>query len=171
MSGADPAPMAHRNPRPADELIDVARLLVFVQGMVGFVAAFEVGVVAVATGGLLLPAFLLTAVGAVATLALASGIRRRRRRARTAVVTLQVFWLIGAAIDLLLAVFLARRGLEIVPLLTRIVLPVALFRVLRRPHVRAAFGAKPSRRRRRAARVQARKEEVERDAEPIGAPA
>lgn len=161
--------MAHRSPRPADELIEVARILVFVQGMVALVAAFEVGVVAAATGGLLLPAFLLTALGAIATLALASGIRRRRRRARTAVVTIQVFWLIGAGIDLLLAVFLARRGLEIVPLLTRIVLPIALFRILRRPHVRAVFGAKPGRRARRAARRLADKEPTEDDTELVGA--
>jgi hypothetical protein len=144
--------MTAKPTRSTDELIDLVRVLILVQGVVGFVATIEVGIVAAATGGLVLPSFLLTALGAGLTLGLVVGIRRRNRRARTAAITLQVLWLLGATIDLLLAAFLARRGLEIVPTLTRIVLPIAVFRILRHPRVRSAFGARPSRRQRRQVR-------------------
>ena len=95
-------------------------------------------------------------------LALLIGIRRRWRRARTVTVSLQVLWLVGATLDLLLAAFLARRGLELVPTLTRIVLPFALFRIMRKPQVREAFGARPSRRNRRKARRSAAGEPADR---------
>ena len=135
--------------RPAGELIELTALLVFVQGLVAFVATVEIGIVTAAMGGLTLAAFVLTGLAAVVTLALPRGLRRRSRRARTTVVVLQVLWLVSAAVDLLLAIVLARRGLEPVPTITRIVIPIVVFRILRRPQVRAAFGVKPSRRDRR----------------------
>ena len=143
-------------PRPAEGLLEIAGVLLLVQGAVAFVASVEVGVMAAATAGLLLPAFLMTFGAAVITLLLAAGIRRRSRRARKIAVVFQVLWLIAAAVDLLLAIFLAQRGLEIVPLLTRIVLPYSIFRILRRPQVRREFDLGPTRRqRRKTARLEA----------------
>jgi hypothetical protein len=141
--------MNRKRLRPADELIDLAAVLVFVQGMVALVATVEIGIVTAAMGGLTMAAFVLTGLATVVTLVLPRGLRRRSRRARKTVVVLQSLWLVSAAIDLLLAIFLARRGLEPVPTITRIVIPIAVFRILRRAQVRAAFGVKPSRRDRR----------------------
>lgn len=148
--------METRTTHPADELIEIARVLLLIQGAVAFVAMVEVAIVTAATAGSTLVSAVLTAAAAIGTLLLSAQIRRRSRRARRVAVVLQVLWLIGATIDLLLAVFLAKRGLELVPILTRIVLPTALFRLLRRPQVREAFGLGPTRRRRRrAARAEA----------------
>ncbi len=141
--------MKRTRQRPADELIELAAVLVFVQGVVALVATIEVGIVTAAMGGLTLVAFVLTGMGAMLTLLMPRGLRRRSRRARRTVVVLQILWLISATIDVLLALLLARRGLEPVPTLTRIVLPISLWRLLRRPQVRAAFGVKPARRQRR----------------------
>ena len=141
--------MSSRRLRPADELIDLAAILVFVQGLVAFVAAIEIGIVTAAMGGITVASFALTGLAAIVTLALPRGLRRRSRRARKTVVVLQVLWLFSATVDLLLALFLARRGLEPVPTITRIIIPIVVFRILRRPQVRPVFGVKPSRRERR----------------------
>ena len=162
IAGTEARHMTSKPTPSADDLIDVASVLLLIQGAVAFVAMVEVGIVAAATGGLVLPSCLLTALGAGLTLALLIGIRRRWRRARTVTVSLQVLWLVGATLDLLLAAFLARRGLELVPTLTRIVLPFALFRIMRKPQVREAFGARPSRRNRRKARRSAAGEPADR---------
>jgi hypothetical protein len=54
-----------------------------------------------------------------------------------------------ALVDLLLAVLLVQRGLEPVPLLTRIVVPFTIIRLLRHREIRAEFGLGPTRRQRR----------------------
>lgn len=138
--------------RSDDTLIDVVRILVLLQGGIAVVSTIEVLVVGAVLGAPLVQVFLLTGGGALLTLSLAAGLVRRSRRARRLVVVLEVLWLIAATIDLLLSVFMARRGLELVPILTRIALPYAIFRLLRRPHMREAFGVRQSRRRRRKAR-------------------
>ena len=48
-----------------------------------------------------------------------------------------------ATLDLLLAIFLAQRLLEPIPLLTRFVLPYAIFRILCKPTIQAEFWADP----------------------------
>ena len=136
--------------RPADEMIDMAVVLLRVQGIISTIATVEVGLVAAATGGILVPGVILTASGAALSFMAARGLRHRSRRARRLAVAIQVLWLIAATIDLALALALAQRGLEIVPTLTRIVLPIAIFRILRRPQVRRVFGVRLSQRQRRS---------------------
>lgn len=123
--------------RNDDSLVEVVRILVFVQVIVAAVTALE-GLVVGAFMGAPGPG-LVTGVAAVLTAVLYTRLRRRSPRARRWLVRFQVGWMFFATIDLLLAVFLARRGLELVPILTRFVLPYAIFRILRKPHVRAEF--------------------------------
>jgi hypothetical protein len=53
---------------------------------------------------------------------------------------IEVTVMVLAAIDLLLSVLLAHRPLELVPTMTRIAIPYAVFRLLRKPASRAEFG-------------------------------
>lgn len=128
----------------------MAVVLLTVQGIIATIATVEVGLVAAATGGALGPAVVLTGCGASLSFVAARGLRNRSRRARRLAVAIQILWLMAAAVDLALAIALARRGLEIVPILTRIALPMAIFRILRRPQVRRSLGVALSRRQRRS---------------------
>lgn len=141
--------------RPLDDsLIEVARILTLILGVIAVVSALEISVVGLTGLFLVGPAMLLAAGWAMLLLLAARGIGRRSRRARKIALTAMLAMVVWALLDMALAIFLARRGLEIVPLLTRIVIPVAVWRILRRPWVRAEFGAKQSRRyRRKAARA------------------
>ena len=80
---------------------------------------------------------------AVWTMFLMRGLGRGSTRSRKWVIRLQLGWIALAAIDLLLAYFLADRGLEPVPLITRMLIPTLLIYLLRRPSVRAGFGITP----------------------------
>ncbi len=127
-------------------ILDVVRILVLVQGGIAFVTALQSLAMAAFLGaplGLLIP---LGFFAAALTLVLAGKISGRSRRARKAVVILQVLWLFGAAVDLALSLVLAKRGFGLVPLLTRVALPYSIFRLLRRPLVRGEFGLGPTRR-------------------------
>lgn len=136
--------------RPADDsLIEVARILVLVLGAIAAVSAVEVSVVGITGIFLVGPNIVLAAAWAVLLLLGARGIGRRSRRARKLAVIAMFGMVLWAALDLALALIVARRGLELVPILTRIAMPVAVWRILRRPWVRAEFGAKQSRRYRR----------------------
>lgn len=127
-----------------DTRVDVVRILLLLQGGMAVTATIEVFVVGAATGFFIAPLMLLTLVAAVVTLWTARGVRLRSRRARRI-----TFWAEGtilafAVIDLALAIFLARRGLALVPTVTRVVLPIAIMRTLRRPQVKTEFGIVPA---------------------------
>ena len=139
--------------------LGVLRILVLVQGAIAVVAAVQVLAVGAFLGAPLLVLILLGTGAAVLTLALGAAVVRRSRKARRILVILEVLWMIGAAVDLLLSLFLAKRGLGIVASLTRIVLPYAIFRTLRRPYVRAEFGLGPTRRQRKKALRRQRRDE------------
>ena len=130
-------------------LFGILRILVLIQGAIGVTAALQVLAMGALLGAPL--GFLILAgfADAALTLALAAGVTRRSRRARRVLVTLEVLWLVAAAVDLALSLILARRAFALVPLLTRIVLPYFIFRMLRRPAVRREFGLGPTRRQRR----------------------
>ena len=142
-----PGPIAGRG-----DWLAVLRILLLVQGAIAFVATAEVLVVGIATGGVLAPLAVVNLIGAVVTLRMASQIGFGSRRTRKITVLLQVGWLLFAAIDLALALFITQRGLELVPLLTRVVLPLTIFRMLRTQRARDLFGVGPSRRQRRKAK-------------------
>lgn len=134
-----------------DSRIDVIRILVLVEAGIATVMALE-ALAALAFGGpLAAPVVIAAGLAAFGMFLLVRGIGRRSKRARRVALWLQVGIVFVAFLDLLLAIFVAQRGLEMVPVLTRIVLPITIFRLLRKPDVRAEFGAKQSRRARRRA--------------------
>ncbi len=137
-----------------DSRVDIIRILVLVEAGIALVMALEALAALAFSGPLAAPVVVAAGLAAMGTLWLVRGIGRRSRRARKITLWLQVGILFFAALDLALAVAIAQRGLEMVPFLTRVVLPITVFRLLRKPDVRAEFGAKQSRKtRRRAARV------------------
>jgi len=122
--------------------LQVASILLFMQGALAVTLAVEAVGSAIVFGGASAISALLSVVGAVVTLMLVSKLRRGRRSARRWVMSLQVGWVVFALVDLGLALALAGRGLTPVGFLVRIVLPVSIFWLLRRPVVRAAFSKK-----------------------------
>jgi hypothetical protein len=144
--GATPAAVAS----PDLGVVDLASVLVLLQGAIALLSAFEVTFfgLALATPALL-PSIGATGGLALVTLALASGLRRRSRLARRITVTIEVLVLLAALVDLGLALALAHAFLDPVPAITRLLLPAAVVVLLRRPAARAAFRVRPSRRERR----------------------
>jgi len=130
----------------------VARVLLLIQGSIGIASFLEALLAGAAQGVALVPVLGLTGGSAFFTLWLAGRLNRRGRRARKAIIVLQSLWLMAAAVDLGLALLVTQRLLEPVPLLTRVVLPIALIRMLRSPRARAVFAMPPSRRARRQSR-------------------
>jgi hypothetical protein len=125
-------------------VIDLVRVLVLIQGGIALVSTIEVLFWAsfVDPTGTLGLSVLLTGGVAVATLVLAAGLGRRFRPARRMVMGLEAIILLFALVDLGLAVFMADRLLGLVPLLTRVVLPITVIVLLHRRPVRAAFRSK-----------------------------
>ena len=123
-----------------DSLLDVIGLLVLLQGGIAVVSTLEAGILGAVVGGGALVLTVINLVGAGVALIASWGIRRRSRVARKTVIWIQIGVLVVAGLELLLAIFLAKRGLELVPVLTRVALPIAVIRLLRRPYVRGWFG-------------------------------
>ena len=131
------------------ERIELIRVLILVEAAIAVVMVLE-SLGAIAFGGPLgAPVTVVAVLLAVLTLFLVRGIRRRSRWARRGALWLQYGILTLAAVDVALAAALARRGLELMPTLTRIVLPIMIIVQLRRVDVRTAFNARLSRRQRR----------------------
>ena len=129
---------------PGDTRVDVVRILLLIQGGIAVTSTIEVFLVGAFTGFFIAPLMLLTLTAAIVTLWASRGVRLRSRRARKVTFWAEGTILVFALIDLLLAIFLARRGLALVPTVTRIVLPIAIMRTLRRPHVKEEFGIVPA---------------------------
>ena len=130
-------------------LLGVVRILLVVQGGIAVLSTIEVTVAGAVLGPAIAPLILLNAAAAALTLIAARGVVRRSARSRRLAIVLEWTVLAFAVVDLLLALFLAQRGLEPVPLLTRVVVPYFVIRLLRRREVRAEFGLGPTRRQRR----------------------
>lgn len=130
----------------------VVRVLLVLQGAIGLASLLEVTIAGATQGVVLFPIMALTGGSAFMTLWLAGRIQNRGRKTRKAVVVLQYLWLFGATLDLLLSLFMTQRFLEPVPTLTRVVVPIALIRMLRSPRSHQLFALPPSRRQRRKAR-------------------
>jgi len=140
---------AYTSPQMDTSVLGVIRTLLLIQGGIAVMSTLETLLAAAAFGPLLAPIVVLTSGAAFLTLMAARGIVRRSARARKTAIWLEGFVLAFAVVDFLLAILLAKRGLELVPVLTRIVLPVVIIRLLRRRQVRAEFGLGPTRRQRR----------------------
>lgn len=139
----------YTSPQMDTSVLGVIRTLLLIQGGIAVMSTLETLLAAAAFGPLLAPIVVLTSGAAFLTLMAARGIVRRSARARKTAIWLEGFVLAFAVVDFLLAILLAKRGLELVPVLTRIVLPVVIIRLLRRRQVRAEFGLGPTRRQRR----------------------
>lgn len=151
----------------ASELIGVLRVLLLLQGAVALLNTLEAMFwEAAAPTGALIPTILLSGAVSVTLLALAAGVGRPWRRARRLILIVESFVLLFALLDLGLALAIAHAPLGLVAILTRLVLPIAVIKILRRDPVRAYFSAsgkrKPARRRRAAPR--------KRKLTPAGAP-
>lgn len=129
---------------PVCTRVDVVRILLLIQGGIAVTSTLEVFIVGAFTGFFIAPLMLLTLVATIVTLWAARGVRLRSRRARRITFWAEGTILVFALIDLLLAILLARRGLALVPTVTRIVFPIAIMHTLRRPQVREEFGIVPT---------------------------
>ncbi|MFQ5966957.1 MAG: hypothetical protein ACE5MI_05030 [Acidimicrobiia bacterium] len=123
-------------------LLDVARLLIVVQGAIKLLSVFEVIVVGLALGtiSLLGPTLLLTAAASLLAFVIAAALGRRARWARRLAIIGEVLALSGAAVDLLLSLVLGQGLLEPVPLAMGLVIPATVIWILRRKDVKGEFG-------------------------------
>jgi hypothetical protein len=124
--------------------VAVVALLLFVQGALTVTLAVEAVGEAILFGGASALSAALTVAGATFTLVLVARLPKRRRSTRRWIMVLQVGWVTLAAIDLVLAVALAGRGLTPSGFLLRFVLPGAILWLLRRPSARAEFEGRQS---------------------------
>ncbi|MBM3677286.1 MAG: hypothetical protein FJW96_05295 [Actinobacteria bacterium] len=132
-------------PNVKGDAVDLARLLVLLQGALLVLSSVEVAIWGVFSGGLVAlgPTAIVTVASAALTLWLAAALGARRRHARRVVLVGEGSVLLFALVDLGLALAFLHRPLELVSLLTRLVLPVAVIWLLRRPAARVAFARRP----------------------------
>lgn len=149
--------MEATHPAPAMDtsVLGVVRILLLIQGGIAVLSTLEVAIAGFAVGPAVVPLVLLNVLAAILTFVAARGVARRSRRSRRLAISLEWIVVAFAILDLLLALLLAKRSLELVPVLTRLVLPLAVVRTLRRREIRAEFGLGPTRRQRRKDRTAA----------------
>ncbi len=122
------------------DLVEVVWILVFMQGTILIASTLEAFLFLAAFGPAATPSALLTGAAAVLTLVTAAGVGRRARWARRWTLPAEAGVFLGGSIDLALALLLTGAPLGLVPVITRLVVPVAVIKLLRRPSVKAAFG-------------------------------
>ena len=115
-----------------DDLLDVARALLLLQGAILLATTIEALVWGSAFGGSAGPAFLLSAASTVVILVARVRVRPGRAWSRRLVYAVEGLILATLAIDTLLAVVLTQELPPLVALLTRFVLPVSIIALLRR---------------------------------------
>jgi len=123
--------------RPADELLEVARALLLLQGSILVATTIESlfwGVVFPGAGG----AVLMSGAAAVAILVARARLRADRTWARRLVYAVEVLMLVVIAVDIVLATALTHALPPIVALLTQLVLPMSVVTILRRSARKAA---------------------------------
>ncbi len=110
------------------------RVLLLLQVGFALLSALGSALISLFTGFglLLLPMIAVTAGGATLLLVLIGRLERGSRRARRLVVWGEASVLLFAVVDLALAIGLAHAPLDLGPVLTRFVLPLAVIRLLRR---------------------------------------
>ncbi len=123
--------------RPADELLEVARALLLLQGSILVATTIESlfwGVVFPGAGG----AVLMSGASAVAILVARARLRADRTWARRIVYAVEVLMLVVIAVDIVLATALTHALPPVVALLTQLVLPMSVVTILRRSARKAA---------------------------------
>jgi len=124
------------NPDPG--VLELVQVLVLLQAGFALLSALEVSLAGLFTGTLplLVPTVAVTAATALATLVLVAGLGRHSSLARRLVVVGEALLVLGTLADLALALFLAGTLLDLVPMLTQLVLPVAVIVLLRKSRPR-----------------------------------
>jgi hypothetical protein len=128
---------------PDSGVLAVVRVLVLLQAGFVLLSTLQAILLDLFMGNLalLVPTIALSGGTAVVVLALALGLGRRSYIARRLLMIGESLVVLGALVDLALAILLAGRPLDLVPTLTRLALPVAVIVLLRRSRTRAPIGA------------------------------
>jgi F0F1-type ATP synthase assembly protein I len=128
--------------RPADDLLDVARALLLVQGAILVAATIEAAILGLAFpggGGTVLVSGTVAAVLLVAR----ARLRPDRRRSRRIVYVVEGITVVPFIVDIALAIALAHALPPAVAILTQLVLPLSVVALLRRS-ARSATAPVPS---------------------------
>jgi hypothetical protein len=134
----------NRTPIDRTGPVGVVHLLVLLQGAVLVASTIEALVFLGFAGPGGTVVLVLTAASAVATLLAAAGLARGSWVARRLTLLAESYVLVVALLELALSLVLAGTVLVPVAAITRIAIPVAVIAILRRPEVRASFGATAS---------------------------
>lgn len=128
--------------RQDEGVIDIAFVLLLVQGAIGGVSTLGVLALGLVTGAIAVLGLdlLLGCVVAGALFLLAGGVAGRRRWARRGALVYESLVLVGSAINLVLHLFTARAVPGLMPLISGWLLPGVVLALLRQPVARAAFG-------------------------------
>jgi hypothetical protein len=116
--------------RPGDDLLDVARALLLLQGAILVATTIESlfwGLAFASTGG----ALVMSAASTVVILVARIRLRADRTWARRLVYAVEGFILLTAAVDTAISLALAHALLPVVTLLTQVVLPISVIALLR----------------------------------------
>ena len=117
--------------RPADDLLEVARALLLLQGSILVATTIESlfwGFVFPGARG----ALLMSGASAVVILVARARLRADRRWARRFVYTVEVLMLAAITVDIVLALALTHALPPVVALITQLVLPISVVTILRR---------------------------------------
>lgn len=133
----------HTDPRPAEDLLDVARALLLLQGAILVATTLEALVFGLAFPGTA-GGVLLSGASAVAILVARTRLRAERRWSRRLVYAVEGLMLAFAVVDSVLAIALTRALPPAVAVLTQLVLPASVIALLRRSARSTAAPARPS---------------------------
>jgi hypothetical protein len=129
--------------RPADELLDLVRVLLLLQGSILVATTIEALI-----WGVIFPgggtAVLMSGVSAVVILVARTRLRADRRWARRLVYVVEGVTLAAITVDIALAIALTHAFPPVVALLTQLVLPLSVVTLLRRSAGAAAAPIPPS---------------------------
>lgn len=114
-----------------EQVLDIVWAVVLVQGAITLLSFLEALVVGDTQGAALLPILVLTSGGAVLALASARGLRRRRPWARRVTIVAEWLVLLWGVINLVATAVLVQQ-VALMPLLTTVVAPIVVLRMLRR---------------------------------------
>lgn len=118
--------------RPADELLEVLRVLLLVQGAVLVATTIEAMIWSLAFPGAAVTSVLLSGAAALSVLLARTRLRPGRSRSRRVLYIVEVITLVSFAIDLALGVIVTGAVPPLVAILTRFVLPLSVIALLRR---------------------------------------
>ena len=117
--------------RPADDFLDLARVLLLLQGSILIATTIEAAIWGMAFAGAAAAPFILSGGAAAVILVARTRLRAERRSTRRLVYGVEGFTLAFFALDLVLAIALTGTPPPAVAVLTRFVLPLSVIFLLR----------------------------------------